>query len=355
MDILEILYTREFKKVTYNVRKLSFCTRKILLLGPKGAGKSSMIYDYLSLRRKGSFLYIDFDDFRLKGVDISEDLPQFLQKHQISLLVLENFDFDFEIPSCQEVIITTNRKITLENFTTLTLYPLDFEEFISFETRDLNLEAIFSSFAVVGTFPALKRVSREDFVSEYQVFLKKFAENDLQMHMLGLLSSKQGRCASMHELYLQIKAKHKISKDTFYAYCKKLQDEYVLFLVEKFEKKRAVKKLYLIDFALRSVLSFEKDFIKRFENIVFLELLKREKTLYYTDAIDFYIPNEKKAILTIPFLPLNMIENKLERFSEHFVSLGILSVQVVTMEVEIFYEREGISYELIPFWNFATL
>lgn len=355
MNILEILYTREFRKVTYNVRKLFFCTKKILLLGPKGAGKSSMIYDYLSLRRRGSFLYIDFDDFRLKGVDISEDLSQFLQKHQISLLVLENFDFDFDIPFCQEVIVTTNRKITLENFTTLTLYPLDFEEFISFETRYENMEAIFNNFAVVGTFPALKRVLRENFVSEYQFFLKRFAKNDLQMSMLQLLSSKQGRKVSMYEMFLEIKLKHKISKDTFYAYCKKLQDEYVLFLVEKFEKKRATKKLYLIDFALRSVLSFDKDFIKRFENIVFLELLKRDKVFYYTDAIDFYLPKEKKAILTIAFLPLNMIEKKLERIRSHFMSLGVLSVQVVTLEVEASYEMQGISYELIPFWNFATL
>ncbi len=355
MDILEILYTREFKKVTLNVRKLSFNTKKILLLGPKGAGKSSMIYDYLSLRKRGSFLYIDFDDFRLKGVDISEELPQFLQKYQINLLVLENFNFNFEIPFCQEVIITTNRKTTLENFTILTLYPLDFEEFISFESRYENMEATFSNFAVIGTFPALKRVSREDFVNVYQIFLQKFAKNDLQMHMLQLLSSKQGRTVSMHELFLKIKLKHKISKDTFYAYCKKLQDEYVLFLVEKFEKKTAVKKLYLIDFALRSVLSFEKDFIKRFENIVFLELLKRDKVFYYTDAIDFYLPSEKKAILTIPFLPLNMIEKKLERISSHLISFGVLNVLVVTMEVEASYELQSINYELIPFWNFATL
>ena len=40
---------------------------------------------------------------------------------------------------------------------------------------------------------------------------------------------------------------------------KELQNEHVLFLVEKFGHKKSGKKLYLIDFAFRSVLSFEKD------------------------------------------------------------------------------------------------
>lgn len=354
MDILEILYAREFRKVAYNVRKLSLNTKKIVLLGPRGSGKSSMIFDYLSQREKGSFLYIDFDDFRLKDKNIHRDLPKFLKNHHVKLLVLENFNFNFEIPSCEEVIITTNKKITLEGFVSLTLYPLDFEEFISFDKRELNLEAIFSAYAVNGTFPIMHKESRSDFIKIYQTFLKTFIRSELEMRILQLLSSYQGKAVSMHGLFLELKSSYKISKDTFYAFIKKLQDEYVLFLVEKFGSKRSAKKLYLIDFALRSVLSFEKDFIKRFENIVFLELMKQGKKLYYTEVIDFYLLEEKKAILTIPFLPSNLIESKLERLSGHFLDLDIKTVQVVTMEVETIYDRDGINYEMIPFWSFAT-
>lgn len=354
MDILEILYTREFKKVTYNVRKLSLDVKKILLLGPRGAGKSTIIYDYLSEMTKGSFLYIDFNDFRMRDYDISSDLSLFLKKHPIRLLVLEHFDFSFDIPSCEEVIVTTCQKQSLDGFITQTLYPLDFEEFISFDKRDLNLEAIFSSYAISGTFPAIFGQQKSDFIKVYQDFLNCFAKDNLQMSILQLLASNQGRMVSIHTLFLELKERMKVSKDTFYAYTKKLQDENVLFLVEKFGHKKSAKKLYLIDFALRSVLSFEKDFIKRFENIVFLELLKRDKILYYTEAFDFYLPDEQKVILSIAFLPSNLIEGKLERLNKHFMELEVKSVQVVTMEVEKVYEQNGITFEMIPFWSFAT-
>jgi predicted AAA+ superfamily ATPase len=353
MDILEILYTREFKKVTYNVRKLSFKAKKLLILGPRGSGKSTMIFDYLTQKPKGSFLYIDFDDFRIKEFDIQKELTEFLKKHPIKLLVLEHFDFSFELPQCEEVIITTSQNRSLDSFTSQTLYPLDFEEFIAFDKRELNLEAIFSSYAISGTFPALFGQQKGDFVKVYQEFLKRFAKSELEMSILKLLASHQGTVVSIYALFLELKQQIKVSKDTFYAYTKKLQDENVLFLVEKFGQKKSGKKLYLIDFTIRSALSFEKDFIRRFENIIFLELLKRDKKLFFTDASDFYLPDEKRVILSIPFLPSNLIEGKLERLSRHFIDLEVVSVQVVTMEVEKVYEQNGITFELIPFWSFA--
>jgi predicted AAA+ superfamily ATPase len=354
MDILEILYSREFKKVTYNVRKLSLDAKKILLLGPRGSGKSTLIFDHLSHREKGSFLYIDFDDFRLRDKSIYKYIPDFIKKHNITLLVLEHFDFSFEVPECSEVIITTSMQKTLTGFTVKRLYPLDFEEFISFDKRELNLEAIFSSYAISGTFPAIIGESKDEFIKVYQSFLNVFVKNEQEKLILQLLSAHQGNIVSLHALYLELKQKMKVSKDTFYAYTKKLQDEQVIFLVEKYGSKKSSKKLYMIDFALRSALNFEKDFIKRFENIIFLELMKRDKELYYTDAFDFYLSSEEKAILSIPFLPSNLIKGKLERLNRHFIDLKVKTVQVVTMEIEEVFEQNGIIYELIPFISFAT-
>ncbi len=353
MEILEILYAREFRKVTYNVRKLSIDAKKMVIWGPLGSGKTAMIYDYLSNLRKGSFLYIDFSDFRLIDVDISEHLQSFINKYNIRLLVLEHFDFSFDIPLCEEIIITTNKYINLKDFITTTLYPLDFEEYISFDKRELNLESIFSSYAINGTFPAMFGQQKGDFIKVYQEFLRVFAKDKLEMSILKLLASYQGRVVSVHILFQELKQHMRVSKDRFYAYCKKLEDEGVIFFIEKYGQKKGSKKLYLIDFAIRSTLSFEKDFIKRFENIIFLELLKRDKNLFYTDAFDFYIPSENRVILSIPFLPINIIESKLERLNRHLVDLDVKIVQVVTMEVEKLYETDGITYELIPFVRFA--
>ena len=38
--------------------------------------------------------------------------------------------------------------------------------------------------------------------------------------------------------------------------------------------------------------------------MIFLELLKEKKTIYYLDNIDFYIKEDNLAIVCIPFLIL---------------------------------------------------
>ncbi len=43
----------------------------------------------------------------------------------------------------------------------------------------------------------------------------------------------------------------------------------MLFLIEKYGSPKSSKKLFLIDFALKNALTFKKEFLKRFENMVF--------------------------------------------------------------------------------------
>lgn len=354
MDVLEILHGREFKKISFNVRKIEIDAPKLLLLGPRGSGKSTIIFDYLSEREKGEFLYVDCEDFRLSNIFYWEKLQPFIDMHDINLLVVENYTEQFPLPNVKEMVITSSKALKLEGFATKTLYPLDFEEYISFDKRVFNLEATFNSYAVTGTYPEMQRHQRSDFIAVFQHYLKMIAKSDTEMAMLQLLSSQQGRLISVHSLFQLFKETHKSSKDSFYNYINKMQEEMVIFLVAKFEHPRSAKKLYLIDFTIRSALSFDKDFIKRFENIVFLELLKRDKEIYYTDVVDFYLPQEDKAIMPIPFLPKNMIVSKIERLHTHFESLGIKNVQIVTMEVEGSFVQNGIVYEMLPFWQFAT-
>lgn len=355
MDILDILYQREFKNINFNVRKVQINDKKLLLLGPRGAGKSSLIFDYLSQRKKGSFLYIDLNDFRLTDINISHDLPIFLKKHHISLLVLEHFSFSFELPVCLETIITTDEKSKINGFTTAELFPLDFEEFLSFEKRELNIEATFNSYASSGTFPAMQTGLKNDYTKNLQQYIKEiYTQDKIDMTMLKILSSHQARVVSINKLFILLKKNHKVSKDRFYNFTKKLQKKYILFLVEKFDGSKNTKKMYLIDFTIRGVLNFDKDFIKRFENIVFLELVKRNKNIFYTDSIEFYLPNEKKAILTISFLPIDMIKNKIQRLETHFIKYDINTVQIITMGESAEFNQNGITYEILPFWNFAT-
>lgn len=351
-NLLEILYATEFKKPSFYPRKFSFTAKKTLLVGPKKSGKSTLIFDYLSSKKKGTFLYIDFSDLRLSQAIIF-GLPAFLEKNDITLLVLENFDFSFKIPNCTEVIITTCAPRTLEGFKRQTLYPLDFEEFIAFEKRQLDVEAIFNDYATWGTYPSVILSAKENFTKIFQDHIRLICDNELEFTILRHYALSQGVAISSYTIFNDIKVFHKISKDKFYAINKKLQDEKLLFLVEKYKAPRADKKVYLIDFAIKSVLTFEKDFIKRFENIIFLELLKNDEELYFTDLLDFYIPSQKRAIIPMPFLPPSMIHSKLARLEKDLIKYNIEKIEIITLEREEERYHDNISVEILPFWLWA--
>jgi len=352
MNLLEVLYAQEFKKPSFYPRKVTITEPRTLLTGPKKSGKSTLIFEHLSTRKKGTFLYIDFADLRVTQAIIF-GLPSFLKKNHIQLLVLENFDFSFKIPDCQEVIISTHKVQTLEGFTTQTLYPLDFEEFIAFEKRQTNVEAIFSDFTDWGTYPAVVLSHKENHIKYFQDHIRLLCDSPLEFTILKNYALVQGLPISSFAIFNEIKLFHKVSKDKFYAITKKLQDEKILFLVEKFGSPRADKKVYMLDFAMKSVLTFDKDFITRFANIIFLELMKSGERVYFTDLIDFYIPEDNKAVIAMPFLPPQMIKTKLARLEKDFIKYDIQKIEVITLEGEEETYHDNIPVEILPFWSWA--
>ncbi len=352
MNLLDVLYAQEFKKPSFYPRKFSFIHPKTILYGAKKSGKSSIIYDFLAQRKKGTFLYLDFADLRVNQI-ILFGLPSFLTQNNITLLVLENFDFSFQIPPCQEVIITCNAPKELEGFTTQALYPLDFEEFISFEKRTSNIASTFNDYATIGSYPSIVLTSKEHFIKLFQDHIRLLCEDRLEFTILRAYALYQGLPISSYAIFHEIKEFHKLSKDKFYAISKKLQDEQLLLLLPKYRAPRADKKVYLIDFAIKSVLTFEKDFIKRFENIIFLELFKSDQEVYFTDFIDFYLPDQHTAILAMPFIPISMIKTKLQRMQKELEKYNIQKIEIITLEHEEESQYEGISLEILPFWSWA--
>ncbi len=352
MDILEILYENEIKKQTFYPRKLSITNAKTIIYGPRKSGKTTIIYDYLSSKKKGSYLYIDFDDIRINQ-SILIGLSNFIVKKGIETLVLENFDFSFTPPGCKEVIITTEKKRELEGFESEVLYPLDFEEFIAFKRRDAEIETLFNEYATIGSFPSIVLTHRESFVKRFQEELSVMMNSPLEWTIYRAYALHQGQVVSSYSLFKEIKLFHKISKDKFYEITKSLQDRGLLYLIPKYGSKRGGKKIFLVDFAIKSVLTFEKDFIKRFENMLFLELLKRGEEPVWSDLVELYLPLRTKAVMPLVFMPKEMIREKIGRAYGALEQIGAKRVEVVTLEVEDEFRIEGLEVEVVPFWNWA--
>ena len=350
---LEVLYDFEPKKFEYIDRKIQITQKKVIIVAPPKSGVTYLVYSHLMHYDKESYLYIDFDDTRVEGNLIKSNLQNFILKNNIKLLVMENFNFSFEIPKCDEIIITTKKYNKIDGFKYINFYPLDFEEYIAFDKTHSKIENIFNAFANSGTYPFIALLNDIDKIKYLQHLLQSMTKDKKQLAILKAFSSFQAQSVSLYQIYNRLKNDMKISKDLFYELVEDLRQKQIILFLEKFNHPKAGKKLFFIDFALKNALNFEKDFLRRLENIVYLEMYKRGKTLYYTDEIDFYLPKENCAVLVIPFLPPALLKNKIIKRKKAFKKLAIKNVFIISLGNEGEFDQEGIHYEIIPFWNWA--
>ena len=155
MNILEQIYDNNTNKINFLERKVSITAKNTIIKGPPKSGKSYLIYDYLSNYKVDDYLYIDCDDYRNNNSEITKYLDTFIAENKIEVLVLENFNFYFDLPKVTSTVITTSKNVLLENFDTIYLTALDFEEFILFDTKHQNTANSFNSFLKFGNFPEI--------------------------------------------------------------------------------------------------------------------------------------------------------------------------------------------------------
>ncbi len=355
MNLLETLYEIKLKNHSFYDRKVKIQYKKTLLLGPRKSGKTHLIIDYLQNFDKNELLYIDFNDERIDIEDINyQKLTSFIEKNHIKVLILENFDFSFIIPEVQEIIISADIKNTnIEHFHSIHLYPLDFEEFILFDKKHFNIEPLFNLFTNHGSLPEVIQYNEENRYKQIQKISKDIFQSRNEFLIFKKFSEMQSTKVSLFQLYNQLKTKIKISKDFIYKTSQDLQERELIILLEKYQQKKSAKKVYLFDFAIKNALSFKKDFLKRFENMVFLELYKRQKDIYYTDSIDFFIEKEFEGIICAPFTPILTIKTKMKKAMSHFKALHVKKIWIITLGNEGGFEQENVNFTLIPFWDWA--
>lgn len=351
METLQHLYEIKHKNRRYFERKLKITSKRTIIKGARKSGKTSLIIDYMQKFSLSETLYIDINDERIDKNKISNNLIAFIKSNPIKLLVIESYDPTIPIPDVEEIILTCNSSI--DGFNDIRLFPLDFEEFISFDKRHNNAEQIFNLYAKRGSFPQIVLKNSNNPYKEMQDMLHVILYNETEFEIFKKCSEFQNAKLSLFQIYNQLKTNMKISKDKLYEKVKTLQDENMIFLVEKLNSPRASKKLFLIDFALKNALTFKREFLKRFENMVFLELIKKEKKIFYTDYLDMYMPDSDYAVLCIPFLPQESIQKKLEKSLLHVKDLGIKKIDIVTIGNEGEFWLKNIRCSILPFWDWA--
>lgn len=313
----------------------------ITLIGPRRCGKTCYFYSLINeLVQSGvdrtQILYFNFEDERLSFSDsnlhlllesfyelfpasVGKELYLFFDEIQ-EVHNWEKFVRRINDMASTRIFITGSsaKLLSKEIATSLrgrsityNILPLSFNEYCRFLDIDVIdqfstrqkalLQATFVAYLIEGGFPDTVEKKEDiqlkiwqsyfdvmiyrDIVERYAVSntvaLKRFLKQ-----LAGTLTSE----FSINKIYNDMKSSGvQVSKDNLYLFLEYAQDCFLYFLhypLEFSERKsaKANKKLYFVDNGLLSAITFNfsANYGKLLENCVFLELVRREKEIYFS-------------------------------------------------------------------------
>ncbi len=344
--LLEELYKTDISLEKFHFRKLFLEEKSYQINGITQSGKTKVVKNYLLGLKKSSYLYVDCNDLRIDKEGLSEALTLFCTKNAIQTVVLDNYTPEINSINVAQLIICCETHYELDFLTTLKLYPLDYEEFLSYEHK-YDSTAL-NHFFKLGGFPSMHKISAD----ERALYLQKMLKNALSAIELDILifcTKMMAQKISPYSIYERLKQTQKVSKDKLYAAFDALSAKGYIHQLLKVNHPKAVRKVYLCDISLKSALTIEKQFSKLFENMIYLELLKSGKEAFYDDGIDFYLPSHDEIILGMPFADERTLFKKMENIEAFLFTYQIKKVTVVTMSTEGSMSHPLSEVEMIPF------
>jgi uncharacterized protein len=353
MRTLEACYEINFTKVNFMERKIKITESKTLISGAFKTGKSYLIYDFLSTFKPKDYLYIDFSDLRNDANEVSKNLERFIKMNEISVLVLENFDFSFELPPCENIIISTKTPISLKGYKNIIISALDFEEYLLHDNRHQNITQSFNSFLKFGNIPELINYEDHKKINRLQEIIELQCKDETQYEIFKILIENIDEKKSLFQLFNNLKSKIKISKDKFYETCKLYENNKSIYFLQKYNQEKSVKKIYCYNHSFLNAISHVKKFKNEFSNMIFLELVNKYKDIYYLDNIDFYIKSKNIAIIPIPFFNRFLMNNALKKIIKSAHEFEINEINIISISNNEKISDPKLKINIIPFYEWA--
>src|SRR3989344_3380488 len=395
----------------------------ITITGPRRAGKTYFCFQLISqLLEKGiskdNLLYINFEDNKLLGAE-SKDLDQLLEtffelsqinkKQKIYLFfdeiqTVKNWDswtrtINDTRKDIQVILTGSSSKLLSKEISTklrgrvlnYEIFPLSFKEIlnwknvkydlenVSYSKGRIELKKLFSLFVVNGGYPALisQNLQKESILQSYyesMIFkdiIERYRVEDVNKlkALANLLFESVSKEMSYNKLANKLNSiGFKISKNTVIEHLSYFEDAYLFFQNLKYEYSLAkqlgsIKKIYCIDNGLLNTVSFKfsDDFGKLLENLVFIELRRRNERICYfrkNYECDFLIVRKNKVSSAIQITKKLDDDNEkreinglLEVMNEYKLKEGIILTE--DQEEERIIEDKKI--RIIPIWKWLLI
>ena len=325
----------------------------INLYGVRGAGKTSIIADYLMEHDTEHTLYIDCEDPNLifQTLDLVT-LQHYITQHAIVLLILDHYQEGLlsSLPKVERIIILSRRKLIYATLVPIELFPLDYEEFLAFESTTIQNRG-FNHFLRSGTLPLLARSQKSSTQAMKNFFHSSFTTQEQKL--LIVLAQHHTKHLSTHQIYTFAKEHFKVSKDWLYKTIQQFKEEKLLFFIDDRYQKSG-KKMLLFDFAFAKYLTLGQPFILQFDTMVALALMKHHKEIE-TLGIHGYLLRNNELIIPAPFESEESLWVKSQNKFSLYKQYGIKRVTIVTVTNSYEYTIEQLHFEALPFDEWSVL
>jgi predicted AAA+ superfamily ATPase len=354
MELLEYYQNQRYVTENYVTRKCQLPLKgDINLYGVRGSGKTTIILDLMHEANEESTLYIDLEDPNLIFNTLSTlSLQQYIDREGITLLILDHYTEGYlpSFPNVVRLIVLSRIPLENEDLNPVELFPLDYEEFLAFETSAAQSSG-FNHFLRSGTLPLLAR-SQKTHIQAMKSFLQSsFDENE--MKLLLILAQHHTKHLTTHQIYTFAKEKFKVSKDWLYKTMKRFTEEkLVLFIEDRYQK--SGKKMLLFDFAFAKYLTIGQPFIMQFDTMIALALLKHNIKAQ-TLGIHGYVTTKDELIIPAPFESEESLWVKSQSKFSIYKKYGIKKVTIVTVANSYEYNIEKLHFEALPFNEWSVI
>jgi len=269
------------------------------------------------------------------------------------------------------------------------VFPFSFKEFL--RIKNFKFKEIYSSYEEAkiknllrnylntGGFPqvVLKEIAKKTFFREYlnvvlyRDLVERYKIENPEVARFLLYSAVQSftKEFSLNKIYRQLKQKTEVSNKTVYAYSTYLGEIFFAFFLRKFHfshKKSllSMPKIYINDNGLASNLGFFPDIGKLMENLVFLELKKKElegeyEIYYWRDyrqkEVDFVIKEGLKVKqliqVTYAFARDEIDKREIKSLLKASEELKCKNLFVITWDYENEEKIDRKRIKFIPLWR----
>ncbi len=372
-------------------------TKQITVIsGVRRSGKSTLLRQFSE--KFENFYYINFDDERLINFtvdDFDNLMVAFRKMSSADVLFLDEvqniekwerfvrrvFDEGYKI-----FLTGSNAKLLSSELSThltgryfkLELYPFSFAEYLDFNKLDnenigskkrARILKYFDDYLQYGGFPEFIKYKDKEFVNRaYEDILHR--DLLIRFHIRETKSFKQlaaylfanfTKELSYNSLKNVLGFKSVMSVKNYIEF---MQESYLLFELYKYDfslKKQYVsdKKIYVIDNGMRNTVafSFSEDKGKLLENLIFLELKRRGKEIYYfknKNECDFLVKEKNKIVWAAQVttsLDKGNEQREVDGLLEAMDELGLKQGVIITMDEERELKFDGKKIEVIPAWK----